>query len=205
MTDQKKKAESGRPATQASTQNRPGKPETKDEGTQLPNQSTKKMSGMKEGNGAGDGLMEHVRSTASETYDSATSKAAEKLEQQKTTLSSGLSNVASSFRKLSENFEGPESGDQISRIAAEYSGLMANKIEQAVGYFDRKDINSVYRDVEGLARQHPAWFVGGAFAIGFLAARFLKSSNSRSYSSDMTYRPSMPRRQARSNAQTQAI
>jgi len=138
----------------------------------------------------GDGLTQHVRSTASEAYDSATSKATEKLEEQKATLSGGLSNVASNFRKLGENLDATNAEDQISRLTAEYSQLAAKKLEGAVGYFENKDVNAVYRDVENMARQYPAWFVGGAFAFGFLAARFLKSSNGRSYSSsDMSYRP----------------
>ena len=210
MAEQTKKTTPGKALTQAGTQKQRAKPDS-EQSQSTSNKSisepaggaTKQMSGVKEGNGAGDDLMEHVRSTASEAYDSATSKASQKLEEQKTTLSSGLSNVATSMRKFGKDFENVDSDDPISKITAEYSQLAANKLEQAVGYFDRKDLNAMYRDVEDLARQYPAWFVGGAFAVGFIAARFLKSSNARSYSSsEMSYHPNMPQ-QTRSGAQIQ--
>ena len=193
MADQIKKTTSGKSSAQAVTQG-----QTRENGVDLGSASESgvsertskpnQMSGMKEDKG--DGLAQHVRSTASEAYDSATSTAAQKLEEQKATLSGGLSNVASNFRKLGENLAATNADDQISRLTAEYSQLAANKLESAVGYFDKKDVNAVYRDVESMARQYPAWFVGGAFAFGFLAARFLKSSNGRSTSSSgMSFRP----------------
>jgi hypothetical protein len=197
MAEQAKQTQKEKSSEQMSTQNQPSRidPEERQSGinrtmTKQTGQSAKQMTGTKQGNG--DGVMRHVRSTATEAYDSATSKAAQKLEEQKATLSGGLSNVASNFRRLGEDLEANNADDQISRLTAEYSQLAANKLERAVGYFENKDVNAVYRDFENLARQYPAWFVGGAFAFGFLAARFLKSSDQRMYSSSgMSYRPVM--------------
>jgi hypothetical protein len=191
MADQTKKTTSSRSSTRTQNQTTENNVDlgsasgtAMSEPTSKPNQITG-MNQEKE-----DGLTQHVRSTASEAYDSAASKAAQKLEEQKAVLSVGLSNAATNFRKLGQDLEATNADDRISRIMAEYSQLAANKLESAVGYFENKDVNAVYRDVESMARQYPAWFVGGAFAFGFLAARFLKSSNGRSYSSsDMSYRP----------------
>jgi hypothetical protein len=130
---------------------------------------------------SGEGLIQQVKSTASDAYETATTKANEKLEEHKSNLSSGLSNVATNIRQLGSNLSGAGSNDQVSRITSEFSSTAAKKIEQAADYFERKDINAMYRDVEGLARNNPAWFIGGAFALGFLAARFFKSSAPKQY------------------------
>jgi len=145
--------------------------------------TSRQMSGMKEGNGNGEALIHQMRTTAAEAYDSAKIKAAEKLEEQKHTLSGGLSKVADNFRKLGENFDEGEA-DGVSRVAAEYSQIAANRLEQAVGYFDRKDLNVIYGDVEDLVRRNPGWFVAGAFVFGFVAARFLKSANAETFDPD---------------------
>ena len=126
-----------------------------------------------------NGLLQKFRSTAGDAYDSATSKATEKLEEQKSNLSSGLSTIAGNIRNLGDNLSGAGSEDKIARITSDFSNAAAQKIERAAQYFDRHDINEMYRDVENVARRNPALFLGGAFALGFLAARFLKSASPR--------------------------
>jgi hypothetical protein len=121
-------------------------------------------------------LIRQVRSSASDAYETATTKATEKLEEKKSDLSSGLSNVASSIRQLSGNLGTSGTNDQISRLTSEFSNTAAEKIERVANYFEQQDLNAMYRDAERFARNNPAWVLGGAFALGFLAARFLKSS-----------------------------
>ena len=128
---------------------------------------------------SGEGLVKQVKSTATDAYQTATSKASEKLEEQKSNLASGLTNVAQSVREFGSNLSGADSSDQISRITSEFSRTAAKKLESAANYFERQDLNAMYRDVEGLARRNPAAFFGGAFALGFLAARFFKSTRPR--------------------------
>jgi hypothetical protein len=60
---------------------------------------------------------------------------------------------------------------------------IAGYIEQVVGQIDRarenlrqKDVGQLITDAQRLARRQPALFIGSAFAIGLLGARFLKSS-----------------------------
>lgn len=130
----------------------------------------------RKGNGAATGLMDQFKTTAGDAYDTAATKATEKIEEQKSNLSSGLSNVAGSIRKLGDNLTESDTPDGITKIAAEYSGTAADKIEQVAQYFDQHDLNAMYRDAQNFARRNPAVILGGAFALGFLAARFLKSS-----------------------------
>jgi len=61
-------------------------------------------------------------------------------------------------------------------ITARYSGTAANQIEKIADYFERKDLRAMMRDAESFARRNPAIFLGAAFGLGLVAARFLKSS-----------------------------
>jgi hypothetical protein len=127
--------------------------------------------------GSGEGILQQAKSTAGQAYGVAAEKAASKLEEQKATLSGGLSSVAGSIRQVSENLQGPDVQAGIGKFAHEYSDMAAQKIEEAANYFERKDLSDLYRDVERFARRNPGAFIGAAFAIGMLTARFLKSSS----------------------------
>lgn len=129
-------------------------------------------------------LMRQVRSTASDAYSTVTSKAAEKLEEQKSTLTGGLHNMAGTIRQLGDELSHKSEEDRVARLASDYSSTAAEKIEQAARYFDTHDVNAIYRDVENYARNNAAIFVGGAFALGFLLARFAKSSTSAAHRGD---------------------
>jgi hypothetical protein len=48
--------------------------------------------------------------------------------------------------------------------------------ERVSGYFRQHDINAMFSDLENVARRQPAVFIGGAFVLGLMAARFMKSS-----------------------------
>lgn len=61
------------------------------------------------------------------------------------------------------------------------AGMMetaAGAVENISNYLREHDIEDMGRQVEDFARRQPAAFLGGAFALGFLAARFLKSGGS---------------------------
>ena len=129
--------------------------------------------------GEAHGLVDQMRSSASDTFKTVKSNTTAKLEEQKSTLSTGLMTVADNIRQLGSNLSGAQANDPLTRIAADYSETAAQKLRTAADYFNSHDVETMYRDVEGLARRNPAVFVGGAFALGFLAARFLKSSSPR--------------------------
>jgi len=57
-----------------------------------------------------------------------------------------------------------------------YAEQAAEMVDQVAGYLRTKDIDQIVGQAEDLARQRPAVFLGAAFAIGFMAARFLKST-----------------------------
>jgi hypothetical protein len=99
------------------------------------------------------------------------------LEEQKGTLTDGLTSVADSIKQVGENLNKTEDQNKITETAAKYTNTLAEQIENISGYFERKEVREMVSDIEDFARKYPAYFIGGALALGFLAARFLKSSN----------------------------
>ena len=53
---------------------------------------------------------------------------------------------------------------------------LADQLERAQDYFDRKDFQGLVGDTEKLARRNPELFLAGAYAAGILIGRFLRSS-----------------------------
>jgi hypothetical protein len=61
-------------------------------------------------------------------------------------------------------------------MVAQVAEQAAERVERVSGYLREKDIDQLVREAEDFARRQPALFLGGAFALGVLGARFLKSS-----------------------------
>ncbi|HJU74042.1 MAG TPA: hypothetical protein VJ717_09865 [Gemmatimonadaceae bacterium] len=61
-------------------------------------------------------------------------------------------------------------------LAGEYVERTARQIERAAQYVERADLGEMVDNLETFARRRPALFVGAAFALGLLGARFIKSS-----------------------------
>lgn len=124
------------------------------------------------------GLYDQAKSTAGQAFGTATQRATEVLDEKKGTVAVGLTSVADSIKQVGENLStATDEPNPIAETAAKYSNSLAQQIENLSGYFERKDVREMMRDVETFARRNPAYFIGGAVALGFLAARFLKSSN----------------------------
>ncbi len=145
-----------------------GSPENKAGATDLNVESAKETA---------KGLYDQAKNTVGQAYGAATKRATEVLDEQKGTVAGGLTTVADSIKQVGENLNTAEEPNKITETAAKYTNSLAEQIENISGYFERKDVRDIVRDVETFARRYPAYFVGGAFALGFLAARFLKSSN----------------------------
>jgi hypothetical protein len=145
----------------------------------------------------GRSLARQVKATAGDAFDNVTTKASEKLEEHKSNLAAGLTNVASGFREFGSTLENKGTENQVTRFTSELTNTAARKIDSAANYFESHDLNAMYRDMESLARRNPALFLGGAFALGFLAARFFKSSNPRRSSGTSGQQFHIPQNQPR--------
>ena len=122
---------------------------------------------------------DQAKETAGQAYEAVTDKAATKLDEQKSTLSGGLSTVADSVRQVSQNLNSSTTDSGLAEAAARYTDTAARKIENVATYFDNKNVREMARDLEGFARRNPAIFLGAAFGLGVLVARFLKSTSPR--------------------------
>jgi len=123
-----------------------------------------------------NGILDKAKETATGTYDAVASQATTKIEEHKGELSTGLRTLADTFRKTGTDLEGAPQSTPLTDVTARYTGVAARQIENVASYFERKDLKGMMRDAEGFARRNPAIFLGAAFAIGMVAARFLKSS-----------------------------
>ena len=113
----------------------------------------------------GTGLMDKVRNGATSQLSS-----------QKTRATDGIGTVAQAVRQTSQQLR-TQQHDTI----ANYIDQAANQLEQFSTRLRDKDIGELVRDAQQFARRRPAVFIGSAFAIGLLGARFLKSSRDRQY------------------------
>src|SRR5690606_22612972 len=53
----------------------------------------------------------------------------------------------------------------------------AEGVERVAQYLQQTDVDEVVDQVHEFARRKPAAFIGGAFALGFIASRFIKATS----------------------------
>jgi hypothetical protein len=105
-------------------------------------------------------LVERAQTQASSKINEAKSEAAQTLN----TLASSLHQSGSQLREQQ-------------KIAGDYLDKAADGIERVASYLQNADAGEVVDNIESFARRRPELFIGSAFAIGLIAARFLKSSS----------------------------
>jgi ElaB/YqjD/DUF883 family membrane-anchored ribosome-binding protein len=108
---------------------------------------------------------------AGEVLDQAKQQIAPQVESQKERIAGNLDTTASALRQTGEQLR---SQDQAA--VAQYLDRGADRIQQMAGYLRERQLTDLLADAEGFARRQPAMFLGAAFSLGLLAARFLKSS-----------------------------
>ena len=75
---------------------------------------------------------------------------------------------------------------------ADVADTVGRQIDRVADYLRDADGRTMARDVENLARRQPALVFAGAFALGVVAARFLKSSEPEYDSDDVGYERIQP-------------
>lgn len=144
-----------------------------------------------------------VREKAEEIADDAKSKMNQASHQAKSTVSdqkeqaaSQLHGVAQALRQTSDELREQDQG-----MFASFSNQAADQADRLSGYLQERDMGDLVRDAEDFARRQPELFIGGAFTLGLLAARFLKSSSPDSHA----YRTSPPATNLASRARGTAV
>jgi len=125
--------------------------------------------------GAIGAAVDQAKEKAGELVDQATEQAKPRLENQKERAADGLSSAAHALRQTSRHLREQEESSPI----VGYTERAADRVERLADYLREREIGDLIGEVEDFARRQPVLFVGGAFTLGLLAARFLKSSGQR--------------------------
>jgi hypothetical protein len=99
-------------------------------------------------------------------------RATAQLSTQKDRATDGLGSVAQVVRQSTQQLR-ENKHDSI----AQYVDKAADQIDRFSTELRNRDVGELVNDVQRFARRQPALFVGSAFAIGVIGARFLKSSS----------------------------
>jgi glucan phosphorylase len=123
-------------------------------------------------------ITDKAQQQTSQLADKAQQQVQSKLATQKKQATHGMQNLASALDQTSQQLrkQGQES-------LAEYTTKAAAQVQQLAHYLNQHDMDQLIDETQGYARQHPLPFLAGAFALGFAASRFLKSSAPSSTSS----------------------
>ena len=98
-------------------------------------------------------------------------KAEESAENAKSRVADGVRAIATAMRSASDELR---RNDQTG--IAQAAQRLEQKVEQAAEFLRNKTPGEMRDDLANAARREPVWFLGGAFLLGLLAARFMKSS-----------------------------
>lgn len=120
-----------------------------------------------------------VRGIADMARNAASSVQQKAGDQVRTSIDDGRTRAASALQDVARTLT---SGADDGAPQSAYLNRAGEQVQRVADYLENADVESLVRDTESFARRQPALFLGGAFALGVLAARFLKSSRPRSSS-----------------------
>jgi ElaB/YqjD/DUF883 family membrane-anchored ribosome-binding protein len=116
--------------------------------------------------------VQHCQEYAGQAVNIVSIRLKSSLAQQKDHLATGITDVAQILKKNGDSFR----SQGIGVFAGPYIDQAVTKLSEVGTTIQNKDIDEVIRDTENFARLQPAAFVGVATLLGFVAARFLRSS-----------------------------
>jgi len=102
----------------------------------------------------------------------ATDKVASGLDTGKARAADELCRVADALRQTGDKLRSDNAGAAVD----DYIASAASQVDRFSTYVRSTSVRDMVSNVERFARQQPTLFVGGAFMLGLIGARFLKSS-----------------------------
>jgi hypothetical protein len=143
---------------------------------------------------AGGGAREQIRQARDKVVDQAKSTFRDARDRAGSSLSDGrrqaaeqIGGIGGALHRTSEQLR---SEDQ-ARFA-DVADSVGRQIDKVADYLRDSDGRTIARDIESLARRQPALVFAGAFALGLVAARFLKSSEPGYASDESSYERIQP-------------
>jgi hypothetical protein len=132
---------------------------------------------------AGD-VADRARQKANQLAGKARQQASTQISGQKERATEGLSGISSALHQTSQNLRGSNQD-----VIADYIDDAAGYVDEFTDYLRQRSVGDLLDEAQRLARREPALFIGGAFVLGLLGARFLKSSSpSSGYYGQDSYR-----------------
>ncbi len=127
------------------------------------------------GSGARDQLREardKVVDRAKSTFRDARDRAGSSLDDGRRRAAEQMGGIGGALHRTSEQLRYEDQAR-----FADVADSVGRQIDRVAGYLRDSDGRTITRDIESLARRKPALVFAGAFALGLVAARFLKSSD----------------------------
>ena len=114
---------------------------------------------------------ESLTEVASVTSEKVREQTEAQIDAQKGKAAQGLGGVAEALKQTSATLREKEQ-----ETIPEYVDTAAEQIRLAAEYLEKTDAREMIRQAESFARRQPLLFLGGAFGVGVLLTRFLRSS-----------------------------
>ena len=103
-----------------------------------------------------------------EVQEKVTGRVSEKIEQ----AAQSLTDVVQATRSVGQQLRYKDQ-----QAVAQLADQAASQVERVASYLQGKDLEQLMSESERFARRQPVVFLSGAFVLGLLAARFIKSSS----------------------------
>ena len=126
-------------------------------------------------------VADQTKQAASQVTDQAKQAAQSQLAVRKDQTAHGLNTVASAVHDMGDKLR---QNSQTSAYA-QVTDQAANQIQRFSGYLRNHDVHEIVDQAENWMRRDPMIALGGAFVLGLVAARFLKSSGVKKNKTNM--------------------
>lgn len=133
------------------------------------------MSGKPSNADNGESIRGMARNLASQAQQKAGEQVRSSVDKGRNRAAETLTEVARTLMQSNEQGENP---------AGPYMNRAGEQVQRVAAYLQNTDLRQMVTHSEQFARRQPVLFLGSAFALGVLAARFLKSARPDSNRSD---------------------
>ena len=112
-----------------------------------------------------------IKDGAHQALDQARDTVKTQISEQKDKVVGTLESVTEALHQTGRELHASSPG-----VVGDYAESLAHQIDRAAGFLKDNDLDALTARLASIARSEPVLFVGGAFVLGILVARFLKSS-----------------------------
>jgi hypothetical protein len=137
-----------------------------------------------------------VKAAASDTAAKAKQEAERVATEQKETAANRIGDYSSAIHDSARSLE--EKDPNI----AWFTHRAADKLQGVADYMRKSDLSDLRRDVEGMARRHPAAFFGGMFVAGLVLGNIVKASRHKAEEDEFDFNNEEDSRGSRESAST---